>query len=300
MLHNKTNLLVILQAFPGNIPWGVIIVYIHDFLTQDLELSKVSALGSITVLAGAAFFGVLAGGFVGEYLYGTNSKYIPIFGGVCNIARAIPFFIIFGWTSMFGPLARSSEGAFFLLLVLGGFSATMGSACQGAMLLNVNLPEVRGSVMAMYSVLDDLSKGFGTLFVSMIVPLVGGRAIAYQLSLLIWVFTGFAFLYTWYTFGEDEAAMRKNLDEAAKESMVLMAKQRAQQAIRGRAKAAGAAHSVAKTTRTNTGYWPSKPAATDSNSMRPLGDRRAADLANQRDRVRQAARAAAEAMARGR
>merc|ERR1719261_714599 len=81
-----------------------------------------------------------------------------------------------------------------------------------------------------------------TLFVSTLVQIVGGRAIAYQISLLLWVFTGAALLYTWHTYDEDEAAMRKNLDEAAKESMVLLSKQRAQQAIRDRAEAAGAAH----------------------------------------------------------
>merc|ERR1719386_681195 len=139
---------------------------------------------------------------------------------------------------MFGPLAKTSETTFFLLLMIGGFVATMASACTGAMLLNVNLPEMRGSIMAMYSILDDLSKGFGTLFISMIVRLVGGRAIAYQISLLLWVFTGFGLLYTWYTYDEDEAATKKNLDEAAKEAMVLMSKQRAQEAIRDRAKAA--------------------------------------------------------------
>merc|ERR1719206_1063545 len=134
----------------------------------------------------------------------------------------------------------------------------MGSACTGAMLLNVNLPEMRGSVMAMYSVLDDLSKGFGTLFISMIVRIVGGRSIAYQLSLLLWVFTGIALLYTWDTYGEDEAAMRKNLDEAAKEAMVLLSKQKAQEAIRDRAKAAGAAHFASKTTKPKgvcSNYW---------------------------------------------
>lgn len=303
MIKSRTNMLVILQAFPGNIPWGVIIVYIHDFLIQDLGMSTRSALGAITVLAASAFFGVLTGGFVGEHLYGANSKYMAIFSGVCNVARAVPFFIIFGWTNMFGPLARTSEGAFFLVLVLGGFTATMGSACTGAMLLNVNLPEMRGSVMAMYSVLDDLSKGFGTLFISMIVQLVGGRAIAYQLSLLIWVFTGFALLYTWYTYGEDEAAMRKNLDEAAKESMVLMSKQRAQEAIRGRAKAAGAAHFASKTTKPKGGYSSSrttKTATIDGGSTKNFGECRysAAAVAEQRDRVRQAARAAAEAASR--
>mmetsp|Transcript_24845 Transcript_24845/g.65501 ORF Transcript_24845/g.65501 Transcript_24845/m.65501 type:complete len:469 (+) Transcript_24845:170-1576(+) len=191
--HSRTNLLVILQAFPGNIPWGVIIVYLHDFLVQDLGLSRHKALGAITTLAAAAFAGILTGGFVGERLYGASSKYLAIFGGICNMARAVPFFLIFGWADFFGPLASSSEGAFFLVLMAGGFVATLASPCTGAMLLNVNLPETRGSVMAMYSVLDDLSKGFGTLFVSMIVRLCGGRAVAYQISLLLWVGTGAAF-----------------------------------------------------------------------------------------------------------
>lgn len=246
VMQSRTNALVILQAFPGNIPWGVIIVYIHDFLVQDLGLSRHSALGAIATLAGSAFVGVLTGGFVGETLYGGSSRRIAIFGGVCNIARAVPFFVLFGWKRLFGPLDHSLEGSFFFLLMVGGFVATMGSPCTGAMLLNVNLPETRGSVMAMYSVLDDLSKGVGTLFVSMIVRLVGGRAVAYQISLLLWVFTGAALLYAFYTYEEDEKQMRRHLDEAAMESMVLTSKQRANQAIRDRAKAAGEAHFAQK------------------------------------------------------
>merc|ERR1719231_1201887 len=118
----------------------------------------------------------------------------------------------------------------------------MSSPCTGAMLLNVNLPETRGSICALYSILDDLSKGFGTLFVSMIVPLVGGRAWAYQFSLMLWVFTGVALLYTWYTLEDDERQMRRHLDEAAMESMVHLSKQRAQQAVKDHAKRAGQAH----------------------------------------------------------
>jgi len=314
VLHNKTNLLVILQAFPGSIPWGVIIVYMHDFLVQDLALSPHSALGCITILAGSAFVGVLTGGFIGDHC--ANNRYLAIFGGCCNIFRAIPFFIIFGWSFFFGPLAKTSEFAFMMVLMSGGFIATMASACTGAMLLNVNLPEMRGSVMAMYSVLDDLSKGFGTLFVSMLVPLCGGRAIAYQMSLLLWVFTGAALLYTWHTYDEDEAAMRENLDAAAKESMVLLSKQRAQQAIRDRAKAAGAAHFAHRQDKPKgeaARYWqpPIRPAtehpgansdtasvSSGSSSRHGRGRPSALAAANaqeQRERLRRAARAAAEA-----
>lgn len=242
LMQNRTNVLVILQAFPGNIPWGVIIVYTHDFLVQDLGLSTSGALGAITILAGAAFAGILTGGFIGEYLYKTNGRYLALFGGVCNILRAVPFFMLFGWQKWFGSWAHSSEFTFFVLLFVGGFIATMASPCTGAMLLNVNLPETRGYIMAMYSVLDDLSKGFGTLFVAMIVPWVGGRAVAYQISLLVWVFTGIVLLFAYYTYDQDEEMMRKHLEETAMESMVVLSKQRAQQAIRHCARAAGEAH----------------------------------------------------------
>mmetsp|Transcript_11016 Transcript_11016/g.19970 ORF Transcript_11016/g.19970 Transcript_11016/m.19970 type:complete len:617 (+) Transcript_11016:155-2005(+) len=242
LLFNRTNMLVTLQAFPGNIPWGVIIVYLHDFLVQDLGLSTANALASIATLAASAFVGVLTGGYVGECLYGSGSKYLGLFGGICNIARAVPFFVLFGWKRLFGPVETSSETGFYCLLMLGGFITTMASACTGAMLLNVNLPEMRGTVVAMYTVLDDFSKGFGTLFVSMLVQFVGGRALAYQLSLLLWVVTGAALLCTWHTYDADESQMRRTLDEAAKESMVVVSKQRAQANIRDKVKAAGAAH----------------------------------------------------------
>mmetsp|Transcript_30688 Transcript_30688/g.66932 ORF Transcript_30688/g.66932 Transcript_30688/m.66932 type:complete len:611 (+) Transcript_30688:168-2000(+) len=245
LLNNRTNHLVILQAFPGNIPWGVIIVYMHDFLVQDLGMSRSKALGAITMLAASAFAGILTGGVVGEKLHGSSSKQLALFAGLCNIFRAVPFYILFGWTRYVGP-ATKSEGLFISLLIVGGFVATLASPITGAMLLNVNLPETRGSVMAMYSVLDDLSKGFGTFFVAMIVEVVGGRSVAYQLSLLLWVFTGVALLYTQWTYDEDEELMRQQLDEAAMESMVLISKQRAASAIRDRAKAAGEAHFAQK------------------------------------------------------
>lgn len=256
LMKNKTNLLVMIQAFPGNIPWGFIVVYFHDFLMQDLGVSSRHALGAITILAASAFAGVIMGGFIGEYLYKTNSRHLTVFGGICNIARALPFFVIFGWKNFFGPPENTGTGTFYFLLVIGGFVATMGSPCTGAMLLNVNLPETRGSVMALYSVLDDVSKGFGTLFVSMLVSLFGGRAVAYQISLLLWVFTGVALLYTLHTYEEDEQQMRKHLDEAAMESLLLHSRLKAQAAIRDRAKAAGEAHAVAGRPGKNDVRWP--------------------------------------------
>lgn len=243
-IQNKTNLLVMIQAFPGNIPWGVIIVYLHDFMMQDLHLSRERSLLAISVLAMTALLGIFAGGTLGQTLYTLErGTYLPAFAGVTNILRALPFLLLFGWENYFGNLHGSGGDmvCFFMLLALGGFLATMSTPMTSAVLLNVNLPETRGSVVACYSVLDDLSKGFGTMFISLAVPSLG-RATVYQLCLWLWIFSGLGLLMTIYTVEEDELMMKRYLDEAATESLVRLSKERAQRAIKERAKIAGETH----------------------------------------------------------
>jgi MFS family permease len=242
---NRTNLLIIFQAFPGNVPWGVIMVYLHDFLIQDLGLTANQGLLAITVLAGSAFIGVVSGGWIGEKIYARGSQHLLVFCAVCNGIRALPFFFLFGWARTFGPLSSASTTCyvcFFILLGIAGCLATLASAGSGAMLLNVNLPEIRGYIAALYSVLDDVSKGLGVLVISALIPFCGGRAAAYQYSLLLWLICGVALLLALKTYEEDEKRMKEYLEEVAMECMVRISKRNAQQAIKRCAKAAGEVH----------------------------------------------------------
>jgi len=242
---NRTNLLIIFQAFPGNVPWGVIMVYLHDFLMQDLGLSSSQGLLAITVLAASAFVGVVFGGWIAEKIYARGSQQLIVFCAVCNAVRALPWIFLFGWARMFGSLNAASTScyiSFFTLLTIAGCLATVASAGTGAMLLNVNLPEIRGSIAALYSVLDDVSKGLGVLFISALIPYCGGRAVAYQYSLLLWLICGVALLLALKTYEEDERKMKEYLEEVALECMVRISKRNAQQAIKRCAKAAGEVH----------------------------------------------------------
>lgn len=242
---NRTNLLIIFQAFPGNVPWGVIMVYLHDFLIQDLGLSSRHSLLAITVLAGSAFIGVVFGGWLGEKLFTRSPRHLLVFCAFCNALRAMPFFFLFGWARMFGSLDKAGTSciiSFFMLLAIAGFLATVASAGNGAMLLNVNLPEIRGYIAALYSVLDDVSKGLGVVVISALIPYCGGRAVAYQLSLILWMVCGVALLLSLKTYEEDESKMKEYLEEVAMECMVRISKRNAQQAIRRSCKAAGEVH----------------------------------------------------------
>ncbi|KAF4675022.1 hypothetical protein FOL47_008333, partial [Perkinsus chesapeaki] len=239
--YSRTNLLVLLQAFPGGIPWGIIIVYLHDFLVQDMGFSIELALFASATMGLAGFCGVLIGGFIGEKLYRADPRYCALFCAVMSLLRVIPFFAVFGWTSLYkaGPsevdqLAAAAVGkamdavggsqgnmgstemlhmSFFGTLFIGGVIATTPAANLGAILLNVNPPQHRGTVFAVYSVLDDLSKGVGTLLVSLLIPYTGGRAVAYQFTLMVWLICGLLLIPVISSLHEDELYMQRTLRE---------------------------------------------------------------------------------------
>ncbi|EER02123.1 conserved hypothetical protein [Perkinsus marinus ATCC 50983] len=239
--YSRTNLLVLLQAFPGGIPWGIIIVYLHDFLVQDMGFSIELALFATATMGLAGFCGVLIGGFIGEKLYRSDPRYCALFCSVMSLLRVIPFFAVFGWTSLYkeGPnevdqLAAAAMGkamdavgesqahigstemlhlSFFGTLFIGGVIATTPAANLGAILLNVNPPQHRGTIFAIYSVLDDLSKGVGTLFVSLLIPYTGGRALAYQFTLVVWLVCGLLLIPVVSSLQEDELYMQRTLRE---------------------------------------------------------------------------------------
>jgi MFS family permease len=242
----KTNMLVLLQAFPGNIPWGILLVYLHDFLIVDIEFKPREALVMITILAGAGFVGIVLGGFIAQYAYLRGSKYVALLCASMTVIRTIPAFFIFGWPYMFGTGEEVSRGAFLLILVISGILATMAVPGLGAMLLNVNLPETRGTMCALYSVLEDLSKGVGSYIVTLIAEAVGGRPVAYQICLLLWILPGVAMFEAIKTFETDEEAMRKRLDEMAGEALIRASKNKARSEIGKLSKAAAEAMNRSK------------------------------------------------------
>ncbi|EEQ97423.1 conserved hypothetical protein [Perkinsus marinus ATCC 50983] len=218
--YSRTNLLVLLQAFPGGIPWGIIIVYLHDFLVQDMGFSIELALFATATMGLAGFCGVLIGGFIGEKLYRSDPRYCALFCSVMSLLRVIPFFAVFGWTSLYkeGPnevdqLAAAAMGkamdavgesqahigstemlhlSFFGTLFIGGVIATTPAANLGAILLNVNPPQHR---------------------VHRQIPYTGGRALAYQFTLVVWLVCGLLLIPVVSSLQEDELYMQRTLRE---------------------------------------------------------------------------------------
>ncbi|KAL8438696.1 hypothetical protein Efla_005234 [Eimeria flavescens] len=230
MAKSKTNVLMLIQAFPGNVPWGVLVVYLHDFLRTDVGLSDNVAIASIVAVATASFCGMIVGGMVGGHLYAQSGRKLLRFCAAACVLRCVPCVMIFAFPAVVG---KGPEGPALLMLIVlllaAAFGSTLPTANIGAVLLNVNTAEVRGTICAIYSVLDDISKAMGTVVASLLGALVGSRA--------LWLLSAAALLAASVTYAADEARVveaerrgegagfRQLSDEGSHDCMPLLLKQ---------------------------------------------------------------------------
>lgn len=62
----RTNLLILLQALPGTVPWGVFFVYLNDYYAHDKGFSVPDATLLVMAIGVAAIFGGFLGGLGGQ------------------------------------------------------------------------------------------------------------------------------------------------------------------------------------------------------------------------------------------
>lgn len=73
---------------------------------------------------------------------------------------------------------------------LAGLFACITAGNARAILLNVNSPETRGSAFAVYSLLDNLGKGFGPFMAASLIASLGSRTKAFNAAVCLWAICG--------------------------------------------------------------------------------------------------------------
>jgi len=232
-VFSTTNMVIWAQAFPGNVPWGIALVFLNDFMLQDLQLSMSAALASINVLALFALLGNLTGGVLGKYLHTQPKWMTPLAATSMCILRCFPLWMVFGWRRQLGvPDTIPKYVLFTVSLGTAGFLASLPGPLLGGMMLNVNLPTTRGIVFAAYAAFEDFSKAMGAFVVAALLPLVGSRDIAFQVCLLLWVLPGLALLVGVWCAEQDERAVEDAILESINEGLVRGSKERACRDVR--------------------------------------------------------------------
>ena len=201
IFSNKTNLLVFAQGLAGTVPWAVFFIFLADYLSQDIGYSIQVATIVVSVIGISAILGAFIGGLIGNFLYNINPKYQPILAGICTLVGIIPTALIINL-----EIVNSINPDILYPIILGilsGFFITIAAPNMKAILINVNDPNVRGSVFALYNLADDLGRGFGPLIISYLI-LLFGREWGFNLANGIWIFCSFFILLMTKTYPIDQ------------------------------------------------------------------------------------------------
>lgn len=79
---------------------------------------------------------------------------------------------------------------------------------------NVTLPNARGQAFALQNTFDDFGRGLGPVFVAMLISNLGGRTIAFNISVIGWILCGIFNWLLYFTVEKDEADVQSRFAES--------------------------------------------------------------------------------------
>jgi MFS family permease len=206
LLRVRTNLLILLQAIPGTVPWGVFFVYLNDFYAHDKGFSVPDATLLVMAVGAAAIGGGFVGGLLGQRLLNVRTRLLPLLCAVTTVAAVLPMSILINYPvhpgqSLRGPLAVG---------VITGFLAAVTGPNVNTMLQCTNPPERRGAAFSLFNLCNDLGRGFGAWIVGGLAATFG-RVPAFHIANLLWLLCGGVLLLLVRVFPREEAALQERL-----------------------------------------------------------------------------------------
>jgi MFS family permease len=100
------------------------------------------------------------------------------------------------------------------LAAITGFTVILPAPNIMAIILNVNSPETRGSILSMTNLTNSLGQGFGPAVISLFI-IAFGRVMAFNIANLFWVICGLLQILMVFTFAKDEQALSSTMEEKA-------------------------------------------------------------------------------------
>lgn len=200
VFNNRSNVLLFLQGIPGSVPWGVLPFWIITFFRQDrgFELGDATAVWELFGIA--TVVGGLAWATVGDWLFNKRAALVAVLCTVVILAGMIPLYLLLNieWDGMSRYLA---------LAVVGGLLISVASSNVRALLMNVNTPNHRGSVFAVYNFADNLGKGAGPALGGLILATSGNYQMMVNIAVSCWLLCALFFSGVIFTVGRDRQCM---------------------------------------------------------------------------------------------
>lgn len=179
--HNTSNRILLWQGFFSNLPWGIIFVFLNDYLSQERGFSVPDATFLILVFAAGSAVGGILGGYIGQVVHSIKRSYLPLFMAVTTAAGIIP---LYGLINSHFTKARSVEG--LLWSFSSGVIASLPAVSVRPCLLNVNPPETRGATLTAANLLITLGRGIGPSCITVLsVGYGASRKVAFNITVCV-------------------------------------------------------------------------------------------------------------------
>eukprot|EP01041_Mallomonas_annulata_P011522 gene11522-24098_t len=218
LLRTPTVLMTYLQGIPGCVPWGIIYVFLNDFLSANRGFSVAGATAVLFAFGVGSFVGQLLGGWAGQYIYNRNKGGQCVFIGLSSMCGVFPFIYIIN-----GPVDERSIPWFFVVAFLGGCLVSITGPNVRSILQNVSSPETRGTAFAFFNLTDDVGKGGGPVLVAALIHMCGSRERAFNIGICLWFFCGAVLCMMAFTVTRDETAVQDRYRSALEQQTAVAA-----------------------------------------------------------------------------
>ena len=197
----RSNWLLFLQGLPGSMPWGVYTIYLHNILCVERKFSIDLASTLILVFGVGAALGSAVAGIICSFLCSFNKSLLPVAVSVCYFLSLPLIASLFRLTTDSFTVILHSIVLFFLGLLL-----SIPGPCIRMMLLNVNRPQCRSTVIAVSEVFNNIGRILGPI---VFIYLTGfeNRIDSLIMTTEYFYIAGIICFVLFYTYADDEQAV---------------------------------------------------------------------------------------------
>ena len=156
MRNNRSNRIIMAQGFFSSIPWGIIFVFLNDYLSQERGFSVPDATFIVLVFGIGCAVGGIIGGTLGSRIQSFRRSLLPIFMAGTTLLGVLPFIgLLNGHTT-------NAHGYWAVMYsFMGGCISSMPSVNVRPCLINVNPPETRGASLTAANLIINFARGIG-------------------------------------------------------------------------------------------------------------------------------------------
>lgn len=216
MMHNRSNFILMAQGFFSSLPWGIIFVFLNDYLSQERGFSVPDATFIVLLFGVGCAIGGILGGYMGAWIQSINRTFLPLFMSLTTVLGVLPFLgLLNGHTT-------NAHGLWAMMYsIMGGLIASMPAVNVRPCLINVNPPETRGASLTAANLIVNLARGIGPCCITIMGSIFRvSRQVSFNVTLVVfWVISAVQLCCLAQSLPHDQDKMEAELAHYAASAM---------------------------------------------------------------------------------